>query len=155
MAEQKFTRQASAQPLIERLEASAAFLDRRMNGNFKIGRRTLRRIGRDLSEAAALLHDVRPHIQSLSDAEHMLDGFGPRSHRPSDDLLARFDGTQDDAPCRAVGCSDPADIWGYCESHQCRMASIGAPGGWCVLGKGHIGPHSWESTNVDFSGKTA
>ena len=38
-----------------------------------------------------LLREARPHVWSQSEADHMLDGFGERKHRPSDDLLNRID----------------------------------------------------------------
>lgn len=38
-----------------------------------------------------LLRAARPHVWSQSASEHMLDGFGERKPRPSDDLLNRID----------------------------------------------------------------
>ncbi len=40
---------------------------------------------------------VRPIVVAQAEAEHMLDGFGPRTQRPTDDILAALDAALDAA----------------------------------------------------------
>lgn len=40
---------------------------------------------------ASLLRKARPHVAASNEAEHLMDGFGPRSSQPSDKLLAEID----------------------------------------------------------------
>lgn len=38
-----------------------------------------------------LLQECRHHVYASNQAEHMMDGFGPRSRQPSDGLLKQID----------------------------------------------------------------
>lgn len=44
----------------------------------------------ELDRAKWALAEALPHVESSANAEHMLDGFGPRQERPVDDLVRRM-----------------------------------------------------------------
>lgn len=40
----------------------------------------------------SIISDCRIDVAATNEAEHMMDGFGPRTEQPSDELLSRIDG---------------------------------------------------------------
>jgi hypothetical protein len=51
----------------------------------------IERLAAENEKLLEALRRARIHVQATNEAEHMMDGFGPRRSRPSDDDLATVD----------------------------------------------------------------
>lgn len=59
-----------------------------------------------------LLSEARRHVYATNGAEHLFDGFGPRTKQPSDDLLKRIDAALSAPTPQEPSDSRPADAEG-------------------------------------------
>ena len=77
---------------LERKDAEIALKESELDAIHKSHADMARRLaeaGEEIVRLRATLKETRVFVWSMNEAEHMMDGFGPRSHQTSDDLLAR------------------------------------------------------------------
>lgn len=81
--------------LTKRLRDEAADWDENETDTFyhllKEAADTIESQAAEITELRTLLEIARPFVDSQAQAERMLDGFGPRPHRPIDKFLERID----------------------------------------------------------------